>query len=156
MPLTIRKAVATDATAIHELLEFYAQKKIVLARSVDDILYHLKNFTVAIDEQGKLSGCVAVRAFGNQLFEVRSLVVATDLQRGGVGKKMVKMAIARMQEEYEEYQLFALTLVPEFFYKLGFELVDREMFPEKIWSDCLLCPKHDCCDEIAVLYKYSR
>ncbi|NLE53895.1 MAG: GNAT family N-acetyltransferase, partial [Lentisphaerae bacterium] len=24
-------------------------------------------------------------------------------------------------------------------------------FPEKVWSDCLACPKRHCCDEVALV-----
>ena len=39
-------------------------------------------------------------------------------------------------------------------YKLAESSVNRELFPEKIWSDCAKCPKHSCCDETAMLIEY--
>ena len=49
------------------------------------------------------------------------------------------------------FRVFALTYQEKFFRHLGFRIVDKSLFPEKIWSDCAVCPKKDRCDEIAVL-----
>jgi amino-acid N-acetyltransferase len=48
-------------------------------------------------------------------------------------------------------RVFALTLEPDFFEKLGFKVVEKETLPMKVWSDCARCPKQDNCDEIAVI-----
>lgn len=151
-PAEVRKANEGDIPAIHQLLDIYAQKQIVLPRSEEDIRHYLANFTVAVNESGLLLGCVAVRDFGNNLLEVRSLVVSPALQRGGVGRALVEHCIERLKQERGEFRLFALTLQPGFFKRIGFDIADRELFPEKIWSDCSKCPKKNCCDEIAVLY----
>ena len=82
----------------------------------------------------------------------RSLAIRSDLRKSGIGRKLVAKAIARLDEELGNYRLFALTLQPGFFERLGFEVVEKELFPEKIWADCSHCPKRDRCDEIAVIY----
>ena len=48
-------------------------------------------------------------------------------------------------------KVFALTLDPQFFEKLGFGKVDTDALPMKVWSDCARCPKQQDCDEIAVI-----
>lgn len=149
--LIVRRAQDADVGAIGGLLAIYAAKQIVLPRSEEDIRYYLKNFTVA-ELDGELVGCVAVRDFGNDLLEVRSLVVSPDHQSLGIGRKMVETCIAHLRESRPDFRLFALTYREDFFRKLGFEVVSRERFPEKIWSDCAACPKQHCCDETAVLY----
>jgi len=53
-------------------------------------------------------------------------------------------------------RVFALTLEPDFFEKLGFEVVKKETLPMKVWSDCAKCPKQQNCDEIAVVKSVSR
>lgn len=151
-PVTLRPAVAADAPAIAELLHSYALQGVLLDRSVEDILFYLKNFTVAVDDSGLLLGCMAVRDFGNNLLEVRSLAVRADLCRSGIGRQLVMRAIANLEAQGGDYRLFALTLQPGFFEKLNFRIVEKELFPEKIWSDCSHCPKQHCCDEYAVIY----
>ncbi len=143
-------AQAEDVSAIAALLAPYAAEGTVLPRSEENIRFYLPNFRVAkID--GKIVGCVAVRDFGNQLFEVRSLVVARDLHGSGIGRMLVEHEIERLRSRLTEWKLFTLTRTPEFFVRIGFQLVDRTLFPEKIWSDCAICPKRDACDETALL-----
>ena len=148
--LTVRKAVVGDIPAIHAFLEHYADLGIVLRRSREDILHYLANFSVAATPDG-VCACVAVRDFGNDLLEVRSLVVAPELQGRGIGRQLVAGVISALDASRGTWRLFTLTKEPAFFGKLGFRVVEREMFPEKIWSDCRNCPKHNCCDEIALI-----
>ena len=111
---------------------------------------------MAVDENDRLLGCMAVRDFGNDLLEVRSLAIQPDLRKSGIGRKLVEKAIARLDAERGTYRLFALTLQPGFFERLNFKLVEKELFPEKIWADCVHCPKQHCCDEYAVIYNGSK
>ena len=148
--LIVRKAVADDVPAIHSLLERYADLGIVLRRSREDILNYLANFSVAETPNG-VCACVAVRDFGNDLLEVRSLVVSPEQQGRGIGRELMNRVVAGVNDSRDSWRLFTLTKEPAFFGKLGFRVVEREMFPEKIWSDCRNCPKHDCCDEIALI-----
>ena len=151
----IRPAHENDVLAIYQLLAFYALKQIVLPRTEADIRYYLANFTVC-EIDGELAGCMAVRDFGNRLFEVRSLVIKSEYQGQGIGGELVSGAIARLKSKYDKFKLFALTYRANFFIRNGFVKVNKEMFPEKIWSDCMLCPKHDHCDEEAVLDEYEK
>ena len=148
--LQVRAAVPEDVPAIHALLEPYADKKVVLRRSQEDILNYIGNFVVAVID-GKVCGCGAARDFGNELYEVRSLVVDPNIQKMGIGRAIVNFFVNRLKEQKINWKLFALTMTPGFFISLGFREVQKEMFPEKIWADCLKCAKYNCCDETAVL-----
>ncbi len=150
--IILRPAELQDVRNIHLLLHDYAMQGVLLDRSEEDIAFYLKNFTVAVDANNSLLGCMAVRDFGNDLLEVRSLAIQSGLRKSGIGRKLVAKAIARLDEERGSYRLFALTLQPGFFEKLNFEIVEKELFPEKIWADCVHCPKRRQCDEIAVIY----
>ena len=148
--MIVRPADSGDVDAIFELLELYSASGIVLKRSKEDIAGYLKNFIVAVDN-GSVCGCCAARDFGNDLLEVRSLVVAPERQGQGIGKKLVSFIIDRLDRERESWRLFTLTLQVAFFQSLGFQVVEKEIFPEKIWSDCSKCSKFHCCDETALL-----
>lgn len=148
----LRPAELPDVHNIHLLLYDYAAEGVLLDRSEEDITHYLKNFTVAVDENSDLLGCMAVRDFGSDLLEVRSLAIRRDLRKSGIGRKLIAKAIERLDNDRQTYRLFALTLQPGFFERLGFEIVEKELFPEKIWADCSHCPKRDRCDEIAVIY----
>ena len=148
--IIVRPACTSDVDAIFRLLELYTASGIVLKRSKEDITGYLTNFIVA-EKAGSVCGCCAARDFGHDLLEVRSLVVDPACQGMGIGKMMVNSIIDRLDRERENWRLFTLTLQVEFFRSLGFVVVDKEIFPEKIWSDCSKCPKYSCCDEIALL-----
>lgn len=150
----VRKASPADVDAIFSLVELYTANGIVLRRSKEDILQHIGNFYVAT-LQNEPCACCAVRDFGNELLEVRSLVVDPAFQGRGIGKVMLKKIIADLLAQRENWRLFTLTLQVEFFRKLGFKEVNKELFPEKIWSDCSKCPKFNCCDETALLLTSS-
>ena len=152
--IKVRAAISEDAAAIKKILDVYVVQQIVLERSEEDIRSYIKNFVVA-EIDGVCQGCCAVRDFGNNLLEVRSLAVNADLIGAGIGKKMVNFIIERLKAERPQFRLFALTLRPDFFQKNGFKIVEMSLFPEKIWSDCAKCPKKDCCDEVAVLMEHG-
>ena len=152
--ITVRGAEKQDISGIHELLSIYAEQQIVLPRSKKDIEEYLGNFVVALWD-GNLCGCCAVRDFDNDLLEVRSLVVIPGLEGKGIGRAMVEAVIAGLKLTREHFCLFALTYQAMFFQRLGFHLVVKEMFPQKIWSDCVNCPKKDNCDELAVVFQYD-
>ncbi|MBO5923932.1 MAG: GNAT family N-acetyltransferase, partial [Lentisphaeria bacterium] len=62
--IILRPAEPQDVHNIHILLHDYAVQGVLLDRSEEDIAFYLKNFTVAVDENGSLLGCMAVRDFG--------------------------------------------------------------------------------------------
>ena len=49
-----------------------------------------------------------------------------------------------------------LTYQDRFFEKLGFQLVDKDLFPRKLMWECLECPKLEHCDERAYLKDLNR
>lgn len=152
--LTVRGAEKKDIPAIHKLLRVYAEKQIILPRSEEEIEHYLANFVVAAWND-ELCGCCAVRDFENDLLEVRSLVVMPGLEGKGIGRALVEAVIAGLKLNRESFCLFALTYQKKFFQKLGFHLVVKDMFPQKIWSDCVNCPKKDNCDEAALVFQYD-
>ena len=148
--LIVRPAEISDVARICELLKIYSEQHIVLARDEKDVTFYLKNFTVC-EINGIVEGCAALRDFGNDLYEVRSLVVAPDKKGMGIGRKMIEFQLDSFRNAKSDIRIFALTYQVEFFKKLNFNVVEKELFPEKIWSDCVKCTKRECCDEIAVL-----
>ena len=148
----VRPAELKDVGRICDLLKIYSEQHIVLARDEADITYYLKNFTVC-EINGIVEGCSALRDFGNDLYEVRSLVVNPDKKGMGIGRRMIEFQFSKFKGTEKNVRIFALTYQIEFFRKMGFSEVEKELFPEKIWSDCVKCAKREHCDEIAVLYE---
>ncbi|MHC4294798.1 MAG: N-acetyltransferase [Planctomycetota bacterium] len=147
---TVRPGRLGDAKAICELINYYAERERMLHRSLESIYETLREFFVAIDSDNRVVGCVAVDIFWADLAEVKSLAVAPEAQGRGVGKLLVEAAIEDARKLGAK-RLFALTYETEFFARWGFEVVDRQSLPEKVWRECVSCPKVDACDEIAMM-----
>ena len=146
---SVRPAAIHDVPEIHQLLELYAAQGNLLPRSMSELYRHLRDFFV-VEVNGKLAACGALEIFTEDLGEVRSLVVDDAFKGRGLGKALVE----RLAEEARTIglkRLMALTYVPEFFHKLGFQTVPKDTLPEKVWSVCVKCYKFNHCDEIAVL-----
>lgn len=149
--VTIRPATPGDVEAIFDLLQRFSQKKLLLSRDRDEIQKHLFSFFVACAETGEAVGCVCLRKYADDLYEVRSLAVDDAWQDQRIGSRLVQRLIDELSAT-PNVRLFALTYRAHFFLNLGFHSVVKEYFPEKIWADCVNCPKRHCCDEDAVLY----
>ena len=148
----IRPAEVEDAPAIYALLATFSNEGKLLPRPVADIQARIANFIVA-ELNGSVAACGALRDFGNNLNEIRSLAVRRDLAGQGIGSCLVRALLAKAMERTggENGHVFALTYRVAFFQRMGFRVVDKYTFPPKIWSDCCVCPKKDHCDETAVV-----
>lgn len=150
IPLVVRKAVPEDADDICRILNVYADEHLLLRRTREDILEKIGNFRVGLLD-GRFGCCLALRDYGDDLYEIRSLAVSKEFVNCGIGSELVSGAVEDMRKLGKAVRLFALTYRANFFCRLGFHVVDKTMFPQKIWSDCAVCAKKDCCDETAVL-----
>jgi amino-acid N-acetyltransferase len=148
----IRKAVTKEVKPIHKLLGHYADKGVLLPRSLSELYDHLRDLFVLVDGHSneQVMGVCALGICWEDLAEIRSLAVAEEYQGKGLGAQLVE----RCLEEARELglsKIFALTYVPKFFEKMGFQEIDKSILPHKIWADCLKCPKFPDCDEIAMM-----
>ncbi len=151
--MEIRNAKISDAVTIHELVNCYAELDRMLFRSLADIYEKLQTFLVA-DIDGKVVGCCSLEIIWADLAEIKSLAVNENHIGQGLGRKMVEAAMKKASE-IGVLKVFALTLVPKFFVKSGFEIVQKESLPMKVWSDCARCSKQQNCDETAVVKSVS-
>lgn len=146
--IIIRNARLTDTKDIAELINQFANDGMMLKRSTDSVIKHIRDFVVATDND-MVIGCCAVTFFTVDLAEVRSLAVADTHQGKNIGRMLVKKAEEVCSEEGVKY-VFALTRTEPFFARLGYKTVDKAEFPQKIWRDCSKCPKIMECDEVAM------
>lgn len=149
--MTVRKAFISDIPVIHELVNVYAGKGEMLGRSRSELYEGLRDFYVA-DLDGAIVGCCALHINWEDLAEVRSLAVYQDHQGKGIGKKLVKACL----EEARKLgigRVYALTYRPGFFEGLGFRPVAKETLPQKVWGDCLKCPRFPNCEEDALIWE---
>ena len=147
----IRKARIGDVKAIHGLLMHTDEHDgLVLPRSFSQLYSHLRDFFVAVAD-GQVVGCCALSLIWDNLAEIRSLVV-TPSQRGRkLGRKLVETCLSEAVT-LGIYKVYTLTEVTDFFAHLGFEEEGMESLNQKIFIDCLNCPRFpDHCNEVAMI-----
>lgn len=149
--IDVRKARVGEARAIADLVNHYARQGQMLPKSLLQVYEFVRDFVVAVDENGELLGCGALRLMWHDLAEVRSLAISEKAKGKGIGRRIVEALIVEARE-LDLARVFALTYQTTFFEKLGFHVVEKSIFPQKVWLDCKGCPKQNCCDEIAVLF----
>ncbi len=147
--MNIRNAKISDAKAIQVLIGSYAERDRMLFRSLADVYENLQTFIVA-EHDGDVVGCCSLEIIWADLAEIKSLAVNGPNKQKGFGKALVIAALERAAE-IGVPKVFALTMEPDFFVKLGFGVVEKDELPMKVWSDCARCPKQQNCDEIAVI-----
>ena len=148
--MTLQCAQTVDAEAICSLINYYAERGLMLHRSMESAYSSLREFQVVADDDGRIVGCVAVDIFWADLAEVKSLAVAPDMVGQGIGGQLLSAAIEDARRMGVK-RLFTLTYEQGFFQRQGFEVIDRNTLPEKVWRECLACSKADACDEIAMM-----
>jgi amino-acid N-acetyltransferase len=150
----LRKANLKDAPAIHALLKHWAQKEVLMPRSLSDICDDLRDFFVfegedAAGRGARLVGCGALHLTWTDLAEVRSVAVDEACQHRGIGTALVEACLAEARA-LEVPRVFVLTFVPSFFERFGFHQVPKETFPHKIWLECVDCRYFPDCKEVAM------
>jgi len=147
--LKIRKAHISDIKEIQKLVNEFARKEQMIPRSLNELYENLRDFVVA-EEKKKIVGVCALHILWDDLAEVRSLAVKKEFHKMGIGKKMVEHCL-KESKELGIKRVFVLTYQSDFFKKLGFKDTDKAELPQKIWGDCIRCPKFPECDENALI-----
>ena len=147
----MRKANLADARDIQSLIRENAKKSLMLQRSLHELYENVRDFWI-VEDNGALAGCGALHPLWEDMAEIKSLAVREDYRKKGLGRKLVEACLSECLE-LGVNKVFALTFVPDFFVKLGFEPGKKESMPHKIWSECIKCPHFPDCDEVLVIKK---
>ncbi len=148
----IRKARMQDVQRIHGMLMHCSKQGLLLPRSYNELYVHLRDFFVLAPMESKdsIMGCCALTISWADLGEIRSLVVDEEQQGKGWGKRLVEACLSEALT-LGIFKIFTLTYQTGFFEHQGFREVSKDVLPQKVWSDCLKCPKFPDCDETAML-----
>ena len=147
--MKIRKAHISDIKEIQKLVNEFARKEQMIPRSMNELYENVRDFVVAEEKDGIVGAC-ALHVLWDDLAEVRSLAVKKEFQKKGIGRKMVRSCI-KEAKGLGIKRVFVLTYQPEFFKQLNFKDTDKASLPQKIWGDCIRCPKFPECDEHALI-----
>ena len=148
--LNIRPARVGDVPAIQDLIRTFADRKLMIRRSLGELYESIREFLVATDDEGRVIGCAALHVFWDDLAELKCLAVSERAQGLGVGRSLVE-ACWKSARELEIKTVFTLTYVAEFFEKCGYHRVDKADLPHKIWNECVRCPLFPSCTEVALV-----
>lgn len=145
--LLVRRARAQDAAAISRLNNTFANEGQMLTRTPEMIALAIDDYVVVQDGSGALLACASLKEYSPSVAEVAAVAVSKDAHGKGLGRAVVH-AVEDLARKRGIYDVFALTLQPEFFAAVGYQRVDRARYPEKIRRDCLGCARRFACNEI--------
>lgn len=144
-----RKARFDDIESIFGLVHIYAAQGEMLPRSRNTLYENLRDMVIA-ESGSKVVGVGALHIMWDRLAEVRMMAIAPAYMRRGIGTEIVRWLLDEGDALGIE-KVFTLTYKPDFFRKLGFIRISREELPQKVWKECIDCPKYPNCDEIAMI-----
>jgi len=147
--MKVDRAKISDAAAIQKLINGFADQGCMLPRALSDIYENIREYLVVRDDK-QVIGCVALHVNWLDLAEIRSLAVDERKQKQGMGSLLIQ-ACLNEAKELALPTIFCLTLIPDFFEKHSFHLIDKMELPHKIWTDCYRCPKFPNCDAVALI-----
>ena len=152
--MRIRNATICDIKAIHRLVNEFAKRGEMIPRSLNDLYENIRDIFVC-EVNGEIKGACSLHVLWEDLAEIRSLSVKSDSQGAGIGRRLVNTCI-REAKKLGIGKVFALTYHADFFRKMGFSEIDKTELPQKIWGECLRCPKFPECDETAVILRLGH
>ncbi len=114
----VRPAQATDIPAIASLIRSYVEQGRLLPRTLEEFDELLPTMFVA-EYDGRVVGCAALEIYSRKLAEVRSLAVAMDAQKMGIGRQLVLACIALAKDRHV-LEVMAITSSDAFFMACGF------------------------------------
>jgi N-acetylglutamate synthase-like GNAT family acetyltransferase len=145
--VVVRRARPADAAAISHLNNTFANEGQMLKRSPEAISLAIDDYVVVQNGTGDLLACGALKEYSPSVAEVAAIAVSREAHGKGLGRAIVS-AVEALARKRGIFDVFALTLQPEFFAAVGYERVDRARYPEKIRRDCLGCARRFACNEI--------
>ena len=136
-PFVVRPAATGDVRRIHELLEPFVQKRILLGKDLVVLYGSVQQFVVA-EVDGEVIGCGALHVMWEDLGEIRTLIVHDDWLHHGVGRAIVEM-LEENARELGVSRLFCLTFEVDFFTRRGFapigeQIVDLDVYTQLVRS----------------------
>ena len=147
--MKVEKARIIDATQMHELINYFADKGEMLARALSEIYENIRDYFV-VKQGERVIACAALHVNWSDLAEIKSVAVAEDSQSQGIGDQLIE-ACLKEARELGIPTVFCLTYKPAFFEKCGFSQVEKAELPHKVWGECYRCPKFPNCDEVALI-----
>jgi amino-acid N-acetyltransferase len=149
MESKLRKARAADVAVMHRLINHFAERDEMLPRSLNELYENLRDYFLAADGD-EVVACCALHVMWEDLAELKSLAVREDHQGKGLGSELVEACLEDARTVGMP-RVFVLTYIPDYFERFGFGLVEKAELPQKVWAECIRCPKFPDCGEVSML-----
>ena len=133
--LVVRPAKTMDVKSIRALVDSYAAPGQMLAKETVTLYESVQEFVVA-ELDGVIVGCGALHILWEDLAEVRTMAVKKELNRQGIGHKILEAIIKRAGEVGVE-KIFCLTFQTEFFGSHGFEVIEGTPVDPQVYAELL-------------------
>jgi amino-acid N-acetyltransferase len=148
----IRKARLSDVNDMYRIVNYYAERQLMLPKTQLQLYENLRDYSVAVDptDSNQLQGCGALHIYWENLAEIRAIAIAPGKTRKGIGTLLVNWLLNEAREMKIE-QVFLFTYEPKFFNGFGFIQVEHSAMPLKVYNECFHCPKFNKCDEVAMV-----
>jgi amino-acid N-acetyltransferase len=149
MDARLRRARVGDVPAMQQLINHFADRDEMLPRALSELYENLRDYVVA-DVDGELVGCCALHVTWSDLAEVKSLAVSEQHRGKRIGDELVRSCL----EEGKTLgvpRAFVLTYIPAYFARFGFCQVEKAALPQKVWTECIRCPKFPDCGEVGMV-----
>jgi len=149
METKLRRARVEDVPEVQRLINYFAERDEMLPRSLSEIYENLRDYVLA-EVEGEIAGCCAIHVTWADLAEVKSLAVRESRRGLGTGECLVQACL----EEGKTLgvpRVFVLTYIPDYFARFGFRRVEKAELPQKVWSECIRCPKFPDCGEVGMV-----
>lgn len=143
----------SEVEQVHKLLNDYAKEGLMLSRSRNSIYENINDYIIAVKED-EVIGVGALHMVWDRLAEIRSLAIKAEYRKQNIGREIVDCLEAKGIKLGVE-TFFSLTYQPGFFEKCNYERVPNDILPQKVWKECVHCPKYPYCDEIGMLKKVN-
>jgi amino-acid N-acetyltransferase len=139
--IRVRPALPADVRIIRELVQPYADERILLAKEWVGYYEAVQEFVVA-DElpddaaPSTVIGCGALHVMWQDLAEIRTLAVDPTRRRHGVGHALLEALMSRARD-LGLRRLFCLTFEVDFFAAHGFRPIDGTPVTPEVYAELL-------------------
>lgn len=133
---SVRPALPRDVRQIRDLVEPYAERRILLAKELVGYYEAVQEFVVAEDASGALIGCGALHVMWSDLAEVRTLAVHPAWRGRRIGHALLEALLERARE-MGLARVFCLTFEVDFFVGHGFHAIEGTPVDQEVYAELL-------------------
>jgi len=131
--LKFEKASLKDIKQIHNLIERYARKGLMLYRTREKIAQNIRESFVS-KHKNKIIGCVGLKIWDEKSAEIYGLAVDSEHMNKGIGTKLITNAVKEAKKLGIKF-IFALTFRKNLFISQGFKKISLNSLPRIVFTE---------------------